>query len=99
MTPDESTYRMISMYLTAQYFLQEAGLEADFRLRGFRALLRDVRQTNQALCDRMRGLYISDATLNALTALASMGEITEISIAAQDLERLRKLFLSQYRPR
>jgi hypothetical protein len=96
MKPDESCYRMISMYLTAQYFRARAGQEADWDLDGFLGFLRACHETNAGFCNRLRAIGVKDASLNALATLSAMGEITSLTIETEDLERWRRIFLAHY---
>ena len=96
MKPDESCYRMISMYLTAQYFRARAGQEPDWDLDGFLGFLRACHETNAGFCNRLRAIGVKDASLNALAMLSAAGEITSLSIETEDLERWRRIFLAHY---
>jgi hypothetical protein len=95
MSPAESTYRVIAMYLLAQYFRDKQGLAADWDLDQLVSLLEECRQTNAGLVRRLQTLGINDATLNALTVLNTMGEITSLSIEG-DMKRLEKIFGDHY---
>lgn len=99
MTVEESSYRMMSMYLLAQYFLSRQGRRADWEMDGFVELLKDVRETNAAFCARLRSLGIKDASLNAMATLNALGEITSLSIETQDLDRWERIFGAHYGPR
>jgi hypothetical protein len=79
MSPEESSYRTLSMYLTAQYFGMRMGQDPDWQLKDFIAHLRNVRETNGGFCARLRSLGIKDASLNALATLNAMGELTSLS--------------------
>lgn len=96
MSSDESAYRTLSMYLTAQYFRRRNGRLPDWDLDGFIALLEDCRKTNAAFCQRLRSLGIRDSTLNALAQLSAMGEITSLSVETDDLKRLEKIFMRHF---
>lgn len=95
MSPEESTYRVIAMYLLAQYFRDRQGLPPDWDLDQLVGLLEECRRTNAALVRRLQTLGINDATLNALAQLNTMGEITSLSIEG-DLKRLEKIFSDHY---
>lgn len=96
MSSSESVYRMISMYLTAQFFLHRRGVEADWNLDRFREFLAGARETNSAFCRRLQSLGVKDASLNALNSLNAMGEITRISLETGDFERWERIFLAQW---
>ena len=91
-TPDESTYRTISMYLMTQYFLHKRGEAADWDLRDLVHFLAEARETNTAFCRRLQSIGVRDASLNALSNLNAMGEITSLSIETRDLARLERIF-------
>jgi len=95
MSPEESTYRVIAMYLLAQYFRNKQGLAPDWDLDQLVGLLEECRRTNAALVRRLQTLGINDASLNALAMLNTMGEITSLSIDG-DLKRLEKIFSDHY---
>jgi len=96
MTPDESTYRTISMYLLAQYFRHKQGKQADWELAELVRFLSEARDTNTAFLRRLQSIGVRDASLNALSNLNAMGEITSISIESFDLRRLERIFSDQY---
>lgn len=96
MTSDESTYRTISMYLMAQYFLHREGRRADWDLTNLLGFLREIHETNAAFCRRLQSLRVRDASLNALTILNAMGEIASLSLEADDLSRWERLFSEPY---
>jgi hypothetical protein len=96
MSPDESTYRTISMYLMAQYFLKQRGRPADWDLKDLVRFLAEARETNAAFCRRLQSLGVKDASLNALSNLNAMGEITSLSIETSDLTRLERIFAEHY---
>jgi hypothetical protein len=92
MSSEESTYRMISMYLMAQLFIAREGGEPDWELHELAPLLEAARQANAGFCSRIKTLHVKDALLNALSILSALGEVTSLSIVDKDLGRWRKLF-------
>src|SRR5262249_45179319 len=50
MTSAESTYRVISMYLLAQFFRQRQGRKPDWALEGLLGVLEAAKETNAAFC-------------------------------------------------
>jgi hypothetical protein len=91
MSPEESTFRTLSMYLLAQHVRQRAGLVPDRNLEHLLSLLEQCRETNIAFVRRLQSLGVKDATLNALARLNALGEITSLSVES-DLSRLESLF-------
>lgn len=96
MSPEESTYRMIGMYLTAQYFRMRHGLEPDWQLKHLVAMLKECRITNSAFCRRLQSLGVRDASLNALAILNHMGEITSFSVETDDFQRWERIFMAHH---
>jgi len=94
MNADESTYRMISTYLTAQFFRHKAGKPADWEMKDLLRFLSECRETNTAFCRRLQTLGVRDASLNAMSILNAMGEITSLSIETFDMSRWERIFQS-----
>jgi hypothetical protein len=94
MNADESTYRMISTYLTAQFFRHKAGQPADWEMKDLVRFLSECRETNTAFCRRLQTLGVRDASLNAMSILNAMGEITSMSIETFDMSRWERIFQS-----
>lgn len=96
MTSDEASYRLISMYLLAQYFLHKRGRAPDWDLGHLVELLAEARVTNAAFTRRLQSLGVQDASLNALSELNAQGEITSLGLETADLARLERLFDQTY---
>jgi Domain of unknown function (DUF6901) len=92
MDADESTYRMISTYLMAQFFRHKAGQPADWELKDLLRFLSECRETNTAFCRRLQALGVRDASLNAMSILNALGEITSLSIEKFDMSRWERIF-------
>jgi hypothetical protein len=98
MTPEEATYRTVSMYLFAQYFLHRKGVETDWDLHHLKDFLEEARIANRDFCQRLRSVGISDVSLNALNILSLQGELTHSTLHDDDLDHWRKIFESQFLP-
>ncbi|MBI2191487.1 MAG: hypothetical protein HYU36_05835 [Planctomycetes bacterium] len=92
MNPEETTYRVLSMYLMGQYFAYRRGREADWELKQLLALFEEVRQVNSSFCERLRSVHIKDASINAVTILNTLADLTSLSIEDGQLDRLEGLF-------
>jgi hypothetical protein len=92
MNADESTYRMMSTYLTAQFFRHRAGEPADWEMKDLLRFLAECRETNSAFCRRLQSLGVRDASLNAMSILNALGEITSLSIETFDMSRWERIF-------
>jgi hypothetical protein len=92
MSPGETTYRMLSMYLVAQHFRAKHGLPADWSLAGLTKLLADIQTVNLAFCKRLNAISIKDASVNALVILSTLGDEARLRLVENDLERLERIF-------
>ena len=89
--PAETIYRAASMYLLAQYFLKQAGHDADLDLKGLTEIYRNVQIVNAALAKRLRAATETDSSLNAIVLLDMFAKT--LSHAIKDsLEEIRYLF-------
>jgi hypothetical protein len=92
----ESVYRVISMYLTAQYFRKQRGLTPDWDLKHLVSLYDDIGKVNQAFSNRMFAQYEKDANINALVILKYVGELLAGSIQNNTMDGIEALFEPWY---
>ncbi|MFC1698859.1 DUF6901 family protein [Candidatus Omnitrophota bacterium] len=95
-TPGETRYRVISMYLLAQYFLRKQSKPADWELKDLVKIYAEVIIVNKNFFNRLANIKIQDATLNALINLDSFAQSASFSIdqgALQEIELLFKAYL------
>jgi hypothetical protein len=90
-TPRENFYRLISMYLTAQFFQARRGGTPDWRLERLLPMLRACQITNSSVALRLKSIGIRDAALNALWILNAMGELAGLSLE-RDLDVWQRIF-------
>ncbi len=88
---EETLYRAISMYLLAQYFLQQEGKAADFELEGLRQIYMNVHAVNTAIAQRLRAACETDSSANALILLDMYAKAVPCVIE-ESLEEIRYLF-------
>jgi len=95
---DETCYRIISMYLTAQFFLHQRGEKPDWELNRLVEFFHDVYQVNSAFAKRLDAIKVKDgdANLNAISILNASVSITEMTIEAKDLAHWENLFLKHW---
>ena len=91
-TIDETTYRVVSMYLLAQYFLHQRGRRMDWKLDLLVRLCEDINQVNQAFVGRIQSIRPRDASLNAIVNLDCFPTLTAFSITRDSLKGLEALF-------
>lgn len=88
----ESVYRLVSMYLLAQYFLHREGKTPDWDLKNLIRLCNDVQVVNKSFFKRLRGERVKDASLNALVALDSFAAYAASFLEDNTLQELKSLF-------
>ncbi len=95
---EETTYRMISMYLMAQYFLHKDDKKADWDLTELVEFFNEVYLVNNAFFQRLDSIKHEegDANQNAVSILNATVNITGMSIEAGDLEHWEDLFLAHW---
>jgi len=91
-TMEESIYRLVSMYLLAQYFLFREGKKADWELKDLLAICGDVQTVNRSFFKRLRGEKVKDASLNALVALDSFVAYAASFLEDNSLKDVKTLF-------
>jgi hypothetical protein len=89
---EESVYRILSMYLFAQYFLMRDGKKPDWDLKKLLQICNDVQVVNRSFFKRLRGLKIKDASLNALVAIDSVAAFTASFLEEGNFEDIRMMF-------
>ena len=98
MTPEEATYRILSMYLLAQFFAAREGGEPDWGLDRIADFFADVKWVNKSFAARLREVQIGDANLNALVILNDLSTLTGLAVEADGLERLQRIFNASGKP-
>jgi hypothetical protein len=91
-TIDETMFRLTSMYLLAQYFVQQHGGTPDWKLRRLVDLCDAIGNVNQAFAKRLLSINPQDASLNALANLDCFTLSTAFSIDRDKLKDLEALF-------
>lgn len=88
---DETIYRVVSMYLLAQFFRANEGQEPDYELTGLVKKYGDLEIVNEHLARRLRTIAKTDATLNAVIALDTYAKMM-VSVLEDRAEELKPLF-------
>jgi hypothetical protein len=80
-TMEETEFRMISMYLVAQYLRQQRGLVPDWELVGLREIYAGVAALNRSFAARLHEAAERDANLNALVRLDCLAKAVPLTAA------------------
>lgn len=91
-TVDETIYRVLSMYLLAQYFLFKRGKEPDWGLKKLVSIYSDIAIVNRHFRERLSAIKVSDATVNALVNLNCFADFAAFSIEENRLDEIERLF-------
>lgn len=90
---DETIFRGVTMYLTAQYFRHQDGKTSAWSLDGLGKIYSEVGQVNRDFANRMRAAAKKDANVNALVNLDVFAKM--MALAVEDtLGRLKPYFAS-----
>jgi hypothetical protein len=91
---DETVYRTGSMYLLAQYFRRQEGLDYSLDFQGLAEIYRNLQIVNRALAERVRAAISEDATVNAIVLLDLLSNAVAWSI--EDNLKEFKILFSRY---
>lgn len=90
-TREETIFRAVGAYLTAQYFLEKQGRPFDLELEGLREMYHQIHQVNVDMTKRLRNVSAGDASLNAVVLLDLFAQELPFSIN-ENLADLQHLF-------
>jgi hypothetical protein len=89
--PDETVYRTTTMYLLAQHFRYNDGLDAALDFNGLTEIYQQLQIINRYLTRRFQAAISEDATVNAIILLDLLSQSVTWSIE-DGLDQLRPLF-------
>lgn len=90
-TLEETTYRMISSYLVAQYLLMKNKMNADWKLDSISEIYAEVGKVNRGFAQRLRDAAKKDADVNALVNLDCFATMVPI-VADESLKEISAYF-------
>lgn len=93
---NETEFRVISMYLTAQYFIYKEGGEPDLDLKDLVALYKDIRLVNISFSKRLKEIDMKDANVNALVNLDCFATTLTKAMEENRLSDLKHLLISTF---
>ncbi len=80
---EETIFRMVSMYLVAQYIRRQAGKTAEWSLEGLAKIYAQVSQVNNDFAERLTAASQNDVNVNALVNLDAFAKM--VPLAADNL--------------
>ncbi len=91
---EETLYRVISMYLFAQYFESRKGGSPDWSLKRLIEIYEAVAQVNDGFMKRIKKIHTQDSGLNAIVHLDCYRRFANHSILDTDLDHISRYFES-----
>ncbi|MBN1291325.1 MAG: hypothetical protein JXB48_05745 [Candidatus Latescibacteria bacterium] len=89
---EETLYRAASMYMLAQYYLNQEGRVADIELNGLKKIYNDIQVVNAAVTQRLRTAAEADSSINAIILLDTYAQAIPF-IIEKSINVIRYLFL------
>jgi len=77
---EETEFRIVSMYLIAQYFRDKKGEKPDWSLGGLQVIYNKVREVNKAFAERLRSATTKDASVNAIIILDCLAKAVPFAV-------------------
>jgi hypothetical protein len=91
-TLEETDYRVLSMYLLAQYVIAKKGGEPDWEMNNLKDLYEEIKLLNQNACRHLSEIESKDAIVNAVVTLNSFAEHVTFLLGKNMMQRLEILF-------
>jgi len=92
----ETQYRVMSMYLLAQYFLYRRGKTPDWELKNLVKTYDDIQIVNKSIAQRLSHIKTKDAMLNALIKLDIFAKHISDLINKNALDDMERLFYAYF---
>lgn len=94
---EETQYRVLSMYLLAQFFVQRHGGVPDWGMTQLPAIYREIQAVNRAFCNRMLTLQGKDAVPNAVVVLDNFAQGIAFNLDKATLDKTERLFAAYFK--
>ncbi len=91
-TLEETEYRVLSMYLLAQYFLGKRGVPPDWEFENLTRIYEDIRKLNQNVCKRIADLEQKDTSINSVVVLNNFADYVSFNIDQKMMDEVEILF-------
>lgn len=89
---EETTYRILSMYLLAQFFREKRGLKPDWKMEDLAVIFREIQTVNKCFLKRLRATGMEDAGLNAVHHLDCHAQYWKIFLSDSGLDNIERFF-------
>lgn len=91
-TLEETDYRVLSMYMLAQYVIARKGGVPDWEMNNLKDLYEDIKKLNQNVSKQLSKINTKDAIVNAVVILNSFAEHVTFLLSKNMKQRLEILF-------
>ncbi|MEI7946470.1 MAG: hypothetical protein WCJ02_07230 [bacterium] len=91
---EETAYRHISMYLTAQFLRAQKGLSADWKLDQLISTYAEIHTLNTHFCKRITSEAAKDTNLNAVVILSNFTDFIPFNVSDGEIGNLATIFRS-----
>jgi len=88
----DTAYRVMSMYLMAQFFLEKKGAEPDWSMKNLSKIYGEVEIVNKCFAKRVKENTKEDASINALVILHSFASYVKFILDKKLLSEIEVLF-------
>jgi hypothetical protein len=89
---EETEYRVLSMYLLAQFFLWKKGKEPDWEMKNLVNIYHDIKILNENVCKKISKIESKDANRNAVVILNNFAEHVTFILNKSILQNIELLF-------
>lgn len=93
---EETQYRVLSMYLLAQYFVQQHGGTPDWEFAQLSSIYHEIQTVNKTFCDRLRLIEGEDAIPNAVVILDNFAKGISFNVDKTSLNKTERLFTAYF---
>jgi hypothetical protein len=91
-TIEETEFRVLSMYLLAQYFIMKNGKQADWEMNKLKNLYSDIQKINQNIAQKIADIEKMDTSINAVVILDNFANSVTFDLDDDDLSNIEYLF-------
>lgn len=91
---EETAYRVMSMYLLAQYFRAKRGQDPDWEMKDLVKMYEEIRIVNESFSKRLLQAKANDASVNALVILDVFANYLMFALDKKMLDEIERLFES-----
>ncbi|MBN1759835.1 MAG: hypothetical protein JW863_16025 [Chitinispirillaceae bacterium] len=91
---DETIFRAVSTYLTAQAIKESQGLKPDWEIKNVADIYSGITRLNANFTERLRGLRGKDANINAIISLDLFAQLGTFTLPTEWMEQVKGFFAS-----